>query len=886
MMRARLALQRHRLSVAEPLLQKALDDDGPLAIEARETLVTMYKMQGRFDEARRLVRDGWTIYPDRVGTLQELARLDSFTPISREDVEPVLEKARIVAPDDDRVWLGLAHLATRIGQFEEARKWLDGCLRRRPDDPVVWNARLDWAKASENETEVKRALAHLPADRLTPVQVLSLSAWFARRSGGVMRERRALEKLIEQDAYSISAIVRLAEILLQSGSTAEADRLRRRKGELEKALGYYVFQIFPSDRFDHAPELARAAEKVGRFFEARCWWELASDRAGWSREASEEIARLDRAATAAGPPPSHTTPSDLLAELESATLPKPAAQTARVGGAPPQFTDDAEAAGLRFTFETDMSPGRQMPLATGGGVGLLDFDRDGWLDVYVVQGGQFPPPARSQSSLSNGRVTSGGDRLFRNRGDGTFEDVSDRTGISALPQGYGHGVAVGDVDNDGWPDLFITRWQSYALFRNRGDGTFEDITRAWGLAGDRDWPTSAALADYDGDGRLDLYVCHYFRWDSKNPSSCYDRVRNVYSGCGPMHFRALPDHLFRNDGKRFVDVTAEAGIIDTDGRGLGVVAADFDGDGRTDICVANDQSAKFLFHNRGGMRFEEVGQENGIAGNEAGSYQASMGITSGDLDGDGRPDVAVTNYYNEYTAFYRNLGGGVFADHTGAVGLMVPSRYRLGFGISFLDVNNDGRLDLATANGHVDDFRPGVPFQMRAQLFASDESGLRLVDVTDQSGPPFQVPLLGRALAVGDLDNDGRVDFLILSQNQPVSYFHNRTNGGHWLTLGLEGGPSNRDAVGAAVCVVAGGRRRYSWRLGGGSYQSASDPRLHFGLGTVNQIESVEVTWPSGKVGRFQHLAVDSGYLLREADDHPHHLSGFPADHPDSGTRP
>jgi len=877
MLRARLALERHRLSVAEPLLQKALDDDGPLAIEARETLVTMYKMQGRYDEARRLVRDGWTIYPDRVGTLQQLARLDSSTPMRREDVEPVLEKAHGVAPDDDRVWLGLAHVATGTGQFDEARKWLDGCLHRRPDDPVVWSARLEWAKAAQDEAEVKRALAHLPADRLTPVQVLSLGAWFARRSGDSMRERRALEKLIELDPYEIWAIKRFAEFLLESGSSAKADKLRHRKGELEKALGYYVSQIFTSDRLDHASELARAAEKVGRFFEARCWWELASDCAAWSREAREGIARLDRARAAAGPSPSHPTPSELLAELESATPPNSAAQTAPVGGALPQFTDDAEAAGLRFTYETDTTPGRPMPLAHSGGVGLLDYDRDGWIDVYVVQGGQFPPPARSQVSLSGGRVASGGDRLFRNRGDGTFEDVSDRAGISALSQGYGHGVAVGDVDNDGWPDLFITRWQSYALLRNRGDGTFEDVTKAWGLAGDRDWPTSAALADFDGDGRLDLYVCHYCEWDSQNPPSCYDQIRKLYSGCGPMHFRALPDHLFRNDGKRFVDVTAEAVIIDTDGRGLGVVAADFDGDGRTDIFVANDMTAKFLFLNRGGMRFAEVGQENGIAGSATGSYQASMGIASGDFDGDGRPDLAVTNYYNEYTAFYRNLGGGVFADHTGAIGLMVPSRYRLGFGISFLDVNNDGRLDLATANGHVDDFRPGTPFQMRAQLFASDESGLRLVDVTDQAGPPFQVPLLGRGLAVGDLDNDGRVDFLIVSQNQPLSYFHNQTKGGHWLTLRLEGGPSNRDAVGAAVCVLAGGRGHYGWRVGGGSYQSASDPRLHFGLGTSDLIESVKVTWPSGKVGRYHNLAVDRGYLLRERDDQAWRLAGFKA---------
>jgi hypothetical protein len=542
----------------------------------------------------------------------------------------------------------------------------------------------------------------------------------------------------------------------------------------------------------------------------------------------------------------------------------------------PSFTDDAEAAGLRFTFENNTSPGRQMPEASSGGIGLIDYDGDGWLDIYVVQGGRFPCSPDAPNS---------GDRLFRNTGNGMFEDVSKRSEIAALPRGYGHGVTVGDVDNDGHPDLFITRWRSYALYRNRGDGTFEDATEAWGLAGNRDWPTSAAFADFDGDGDLDLYVCHYLEWDSEHPPSCYDSVRKTYGGCSPPEYKALPDHLFRNDGRRFVDVTEEAGIVDTDGRGLGVIAADLDGDGRTDVFVANDQSAKLLFLNRGGLRFEEVGQYNGIAGNANGAYQASMGVACADLDGDGRPDLAVTNFFNEYTAFYRNLGGGVFTDHTGVVGLTVPSRYRLGFGVAFLDVNNDGRLDLATANGHVDDFRPKIPYQMRAQLFAGDEDGLRLVDVTDRAGPPFQVPLLGRGLAVGDLDNDGRVDFLILSQNQPLTYFHNKTDGGHWLTLRLEGGPSNRDAVGARVALSAGGRRFVGWRIGGGSYQSASDPRLHFGLGAIDRVESVEVTWPSGKVGRFENLAVNSGYLLRESENRPHRLAGFVVDRPAATTR-
>src|SRR5262249_35359492 len=225
-----------------------------------------------------------------------------------------------------------------------------------------------------------------------------------------------------------------------------------------------------------------------------------------------------------------------------------------------------------------------------------------------------------------------GDRLFRNKGDGSFEDVTDRSGLAALPGGYGHGAAVGDVDNDGRPDLFVTRWRAYALYRNRGDGSFEDVTNSWGLGGDRDWPTSAAFADLDGDGDLDLYVCHYVVWDAENPRLCRNAATHAFMSCNPLTCPARPDHVFRNDAGRFTDVSAEAGIVDRDGRGLGVVAADLDHDGRIDLFVANDKSANFLFRNLGGFRFEEVGHSSGVAAGAAGGYQAGMGVACGDFD--------------------------------------------------------------------------------------------------------------------------------------------------------------------------------------------------------------------------------------------------------------
>ncbi len=443
----------------------------------------------------------------------------------------------------------------------------------------------------------------------------------------------------------------------------------------------------------------------------------------------------------------------------------------------PWFVDDAKSAGMEFTFRNGETVIRQMPVALSGGVALLDFDGDGWLDVYVLQGGPFPP---APGSLRNG------DKLFHNKGDGTFEDVTERAGIAALTGGYGLGAAVGDVDNDGRPDLFITRSRAYALYRNRGDGSFEDVTEKWGFGGDRDWPTSAAFADLDGDGDLDLYVCHYVVWDADNPRLCRNEATHAFMSCNPRSCGTQPDHVFRNDGGRFHDVTKEAGIVDHDGRGLGVIAADLDDDGRIDLFVANDKSANFLFRNQGKFRFEEIAHTSGVAANAEGGYQAGMGVAYGDLDGDGRSDLAVTNFYGESTTLYQNLGAGIFTDRTTASGLAAASRLLLGFGIAFLDVNNDGRLDLLTANGHTDDMGD-TPYRMPAQLLAGVGDG-RLIDISSASGPAFPISHLGRGLAVGDLDNDGRTDALLVAQNEPLVFFHNRTErAGHWVTLRLEG---------------------------------------------------------------------------------------------------
>jgi tetratricopeptide (TPR) repeat protein len=870
MLRARLLLKRDRFAEAEKLLPMAMRAPGQHGIEAREMLVHLFNLEGRFGEVRRLVEDSWDTYPDRFGLLRQLATLDSINPEPIEKIQPALEAAARNSPVDDRIWLGRANLAIRTGDFDEARRLLDACLERRPSDAAVWRSRLDLTMATGDVGGARKALPQLLPDRISSAEVLAVPAWFAAQSGDRERERLALESLIERAPGRGEAVERLAELELLAGRPDRAAKLRARKAELDRSKTHYEILVTkPSREAVHfAAQAARLAEVLGRWFEARALWSVALERKPGDREASQAIARLDRA----GRGPTGLTLSGLLAEI--GPLPeRPASPGGRHSPAP-AFVDDAVSSGLRFTFDNGATPERQIPETMSGGVGLIDYDGDGWLDVYVVQGGVFPPRSAAPANA---------DRLFRNRGDGTFEDATAAAGLDKFTGGYGHGVVVADYDNDGRPDLFITRWRAYALYHNEGNGTFRDVTEEAGLGGDRDWPTSAAFADLDGDGDLDLYVCHYLKWDAEHPQICWDEEKKKNSYCAPQKFHHLPDHLFRNDGRHFVDVTVEAGINDWHGQGLGVVANDFDDDGLIDLFVANDQSPNYFFRNLGSLRFEEMAESSGLGGNSKGGFQASMGIACGDLDGDGRPDLGVTTFYNESMTFYQNLGGGVFVDHTGAIGLAVPTRYRLGFGTAFVDVDNDGHLDVVIANGHVDDFRPEIPYAMPAQLLMGGEGG-QLTDMSDRAGPPWHVPRVGRGLAWGDLDNDGRVDLVLLAQDTPLAYFHNKSRAGHFLTLQLESGAANRDAIGARVTIMAGGRRHNAWRYGGGSYQSSSDPRLHFGLGNLGLVDSVEVAWPSGKLDRFGPLDADTGYLVREGQGEPEPLHGFAR--PEAGRSP
>jgi enediyne biosynthesis protein E4 len=854
--RGRLMMNTGRFAPAEALLLPIIRERGREADQARNALQLLYHIQGRTGEIRELIDQNWASSGDKAALLRTLYVLDHSTfPVDR--VRKTLENADVT---DDRVWLGKANLAAWTGQFEQAARLLDQCTERRPSDEPVWRARLELARSTGELAIFRVAASHLSLGRFTRAEVAQFRAWVAARQGDLDAEQLALAALTAVEPGNVAAWDRLAEIALMTGDKADAEGFRRQKTVLNNQRRAYKKLLDRDDRANHAKALAELAENLGRRIEGRGWRLIEQGRAG-----SEPLVLGEELGSAAstGPKTLYSAIADLMTVAKTRPPSPGLEQTVSLT----EFRDEAAAAGLRFVHDNGHS-GRKPPPpeAMCGGVALLDYDGDGWLDVYVVQGGTFPPA----ESVSNQ-----GDHLFRNRRNGTFEDVTEHAGIAGFPGGYGHGVAVGDYDNDGHPDLFVTRWRSYALYRNKGDGRFEDATTHAGLGGDRDWPTSAAFADLDGDGDLDLYVCHYLFYNPANPRRCTHPEAPSKHECNPLDFPSLPDHVFRNDGGKFVDITALAGFVDPDGRGLGVVAAHLDDDAQIDLYVANDMTANYLFTNRGGLRFEETGQIAGAAASADGGFKAGMGIALGDLDGDGLLDLAVTNYFGESTTFYRNLGQGFFADHSNAINMAAPTRRLLGFGIAFLDTDNDGALDVLSANGHVLDPRPQIPWTMPLQLLKGSARG-RLVDVSERAGAPFSPLHLGRGLAVGDLDNDGRLDAVVVAQNEPLIYLHNQTNGrGHFLTLALEGNKSNRDGVGARITIHTGGRRQVAQRYGGGSYQSANDPRLHFGLGPITKVDRVEVRWPNGRIDQFSTVDVDAGYLLREGDATAQPLKGF-----------
>jgi enediyne biosynthesis protein E4 len=521
------------------------------------------------------------------------------------------------------------------------------------------------------------------------------------------------------------------------------------------------------------------------------------------------------------------------------------------------FRDVAPSAGIRFRQTNGAAGKRHFLETTGSGACWLDYDNDGWMDLYVVQNGPLP------GAPGFGK---GGNCLYHNRGDGSFEDVTAHARVPG--RGYGQGACAADVDNDGQVDLFVTCYGRNILYRNRGDGTFAEVTARAGLDQPAGWSSSAAFADYDADGHVDLYVGHYCDYRVGEEPKC-TLAPGIPSYCRPDHFQGESGRLFHNDGGgTFTDVTATSGMHNAEGKNLGVVWGDFNDDGRIDLFVANDNRENLLFRNDGNGKFTDVALQAGVALTEDGRTMAGMGTDMADYDNDGRLDLFVANFADEPNELWRNEGDGSFSDVTYPANIGPPSLPLLGFGAAFLDANLDGLKDLVVANGHIHDtiarVRKDVTFA-QPNLFYLNRGDGTFADASTRVGPDFTRRRVGRGLAVADYDNDGDPDVLTVNLNGPVALLRNEgSHRNHWLGIRCTGTKANRDGIGARVTIRAGDQRCCAEVRSGSSYLSQNDSRILFGLGQAARVDQVEVRWPGGAQTLLRDIPPDQFLHVQE----------------------
>ncbi len=508
------------------------------------------------------------------------------------------------------------------------------------------------------------------------------------------------------------------------------------------------------------------------------------------------------------------------------------------------FVDVTAKAGINFHHENSATPQKYLVETMGSGAAFIDYDGDGFLDIFLINGGWVPGTSRNRN-LNHA--------LYHNRRDGTFEDVTAKAGIEPNLE-YGMGAAVGDYDNDGHDDLFITNFNgTNILYRNNGDGTFSNVTAKAGVAGNGQWSASAVFLDYDKDGLLDLWVTRYVDHSFDNNKTCGPlSERGIRGYCTPQIYNGLSNLLYHNNGDgTFTDVSSKAGLASHPGKGLGVTVLDYNDDGYPDVYVANDSVANFLFRNNKDGTFSEVALESGVALDENGQPQAGMGTFSGDIDGDGRPDIMVTNLDFEYLDVYRNMGNGIFEDASTRTGVQLATRPFVGFGVGLLDFDNDGDLDMFVANGHILDnaaqIRQGAQYAQRKLLF--ENNGGVFKENAAAHGAILMKPQVSRGLAIGDFDNDGGLDLLVTNCGGSPALLHNEGAARiSWLTVKLAGTKSNVNGIGAKIELAAGKTKQTREVTAGGSYLSSNDYRTHFGLGNWTGDVTLTVHWPSGRV--------------------------------------
>jgi hypothetical protein len=537
-------------------------------------------------------------------------------------------------------------------------------------------------------------------------------------------------------------------------------------------------------------------------------------------------------------------------------------------GVQPAGFEEVIATGIDFRHENSPTGAKYLLETMGGGVALFDYNNDGYLDIFFTNGGRIddPMPPGKKVDKSDRKYWN---RLYRNDGNWKFTDVTEKAGLTGAGTGYGMGVAVGDFDNDGYQDLYLTTYGGNVLYRNRGDGTFENVTAKAGVAASG-WSSSAGFFDYNNDGKLDLFVCRYLDWTFEKSIHCGERKPGYEAYCHPDNFKGVTNILFRNNGDgTFTDVSENAGVANPNGKGLGVAFADYDGDGWTDIYVANDSVMSFLYRNKGDGTFEDVALKAGAGYNEDGKPFAGMGVDFADYDNDGLPDIFVTNLSQEMYALYRNLGDGYFQYATNQTGVGHATLPYSGWSAKFIDYDNDGWKDIFVAQGHVLDTigitAPNLTYLQPPLLLRNQKGNFTRVPPAE-AGAAFNSAKAGRGAAFGDLDNDGAIDAVISNIGQAPTILRNTAGKrNHWLAMRLEGKRANRDGIGCRVkLTMASGKAQFYQVQTAAGYLSASDRRLAIGLGAETVVPRIEIRWPGGRVQTLARVKADQILLVRE----------------------
>lgn len=768
------------------------------------------------------------------------------------------------SPDDPLTLIARGHQAWQQHELAAARLLYERGLNQRPDlDDAQCRLGRILFELSDDSAFLDWH-GRLPATAREHPEAWAVRGDWSHRQGDVRGSVRCYWEAARRDPTHRRAHHQLGQCLSSLGDAQLAEAFQRRNACLQELL-LAAKQTGLDRSITAAQRTMHAAKLCSHPWEEWGWAEAVRFRSRGqvdSRSVSRPAAELPRVLISAQPAQqndlSHFPLPVWMQGSQAASV--PTTNIARVGAGPIHFVDQAAQTGLHFEYingDDLPGPGMRIFQFAGGGVGVLDYDRDEWPDLYFTQGGRWPVPESQPPS----------DVLFRNCRGMKFENVTITAGI--FEADYSQGLAVADINGDGWEDLFIANVAGNRLFRNNGDGTFDDITQSANVS-DGAWSTSAVCADFNGDALPDLFVVNYLAGPGLLDRIC-QQSNGVPRACTPHEFDASEDQLLLNLGDgRFRDISAEAGVLAPGGKGLGVVAADFNQSGRLSLFVGNDTTANFFFHNVTAKPgdvplFVESAVVTGLAFDREGRSLACMGIAADDADGDEQLDLFVTNYYNESNTFYQRTSNLLFSDVTGNAGLREPSLKQLGFGTQFLDTDLDGWLDLVVTNGHVDDETArGIPLQMSPQIFRNIGQG-RFIEVSAQElGEWFQRKYLGRGLARLDWNRDGRDDFAVSHLDSPAALLTNETpRQGHFLSIQLVGTVSARDAIGTTVRVKTSSRSRSRQLTAGDGYQASNERRLIFG---VEQDERVDifVRWPSGREDTFRDIETDTAWIAIE----------------------